>query len=401
MLVWPACVLAWEFLARPALDKLASAGARSSSESGFRVLALINLAGASLYAFFPISAWMSGTPLGMVLATAWISGSASHLPVYFASHRLLMAATVGPLLLAALIAPFSVGGSVTPFAVLAAIILVFLIAGSVVFGHDRKVMLRALSDQIAARTQAERANMAKSRFLVTMGAELRAPLNAIVGYAELIEEEAAGPTAEDARRIRLSAQQVVRLLNVILDVSRLETGVAALHRERLNVAVVLHSLQEAAAPLAEANGASLNSIEATALGEAELDHVRLHQCLMQLVTNAIRAAPGGEITVSASRLTEDGHDILRFDVADSGPGLSEEQIARIFEPFSDMAANPLTIRDDAVVSLAFARDVARLMGGDISCKSAPNQGSTYSLWIDAGGARSRSSVAAAAERTLS
>lgn len=386
MLVWPACIVAWEFMARPALDRFALAMARHSSEEGFKSLALINLAGASLYAFFPISAWMSGTPLGMVLATAWISGSASHLPVYFASHRLLMAATVAPLLFSALAAPFAAAGGFTPFAVLASIILVFLISGSVLYGHDRKVMLRALSDQIAARTQAERANLAKSQFLATMGAELRAPLNAIVGYAELIEEEAAGATVEDARRIRLSAQQVIRLLNVILDVSRLETGFAALHREKLNVTAVLHGLEEAAAPVAEANGAKLTIVEATQLGEVELDHVRLHQCLMQLVANATRASPGGDIKVTASRLLERGRDVLRFDVVDTGAGLTEEQTARIFEPFSNMPADPSAARDDAVVSLAFARDVARLMGGDISCKSAPNEGSTFSLWINAGGA---------------
>lgn len=367
---WVTAVVVWERVIWPWLGELWLAGLKRGRKPTYLGLELLNVLGGGLYAIFPFMAWTWAAPLGPVLATAWMSGTAGYLTVYYGRHQNLMVANGSALVACALLAPSFAAGGVTRFSLLATAVLLCLLVAAVLFGRDRISMRRELD-------QAERASLAKTQFLAAMSAELRVPLDSIVGYAELIEEEAAGATIEDARRIRLSAQQMLRVLNVILDVSRLEMGVANLLREKLDISAVLHGLEEAAAPMAAANGSALRLLETGPLGEAILDHVRLHQCLMQLLANALHAAPGADVALIASRVADTGGDILKFEVVDRGSALTPDQQRRIFEPFAGAVEN-------AGLSLGFVRDIARLMGGDLVCSSRPGAGTTFTLWLQAG-----------------
>ena len=173
--------------------------------------------------------------------------------------------------------------------------LVFLVAAAGVFGHDRNVLLSVLAKQAVARMEAEQANAAKSKFLATMSHELRTPLNSVIGYAELIEEEGEGANADDARKIRASARQLLGVIDVILDISKLESGAIQLDPDHVKVAAVLDEVREAAAPLAAVQHNTFSIREAGALGEAEIDHARVYQCLMQLVANAAKFTRDGKI----------------------------------------------------------------------------------------------------------
>ena len=252
------------------------------------------------------------------------------------------------------------------------------------FGLDRQVLLGNLAKHAMARASAEQANTAKSQFLATMSHELRTPLNAVIGYAELIEEEAEkGTIAEDATKIRSSARQLLGVIDTILDLSKLETGQIELRRERGLVSAVLAQVREAATPLAMAGDNKLIITTIEDLGEAEIDHMRLHQCLMQLVSNAAKFTRGGEIRIGARREALGANERLIFSVSDTGAGIAGEEQARIFEPFVQGDSGTARRAEGTGLGLTLVRRLALLMGGDVRCESTPGHGSTFTLWIDA------------------
>lgn len=382
---WAALMVAWELKIRIFLeDHIVLPVAARSERAGFHVLAAIHLAGAIAYSLYPAVVWTTGEPLGMVLATAWICGSANHLFVYFSANRLVLIACIVPLAVLSLIAPF-LGGGLSLGAAVATATLAGLLLSASMFGFDHQVLLGNLAKHAAARAAAEQANAAKSQFLATMSHELRTPLNAVIGYAELIEEEAArSPVADDAAKIRNSARQLLSVIDVILDLSRLETGAIELDRERMQASAALEQLREAAPRLAAANGNTITISEIGPLGEADLDLARLYQCLLQLTSNAAKFTQNGDIRITATRRAQDGRAQLVFAVADTGIGVSAEQQAHIFEAFVQVEADAGRRFEGAGLGLTLVRRLARLMGGDVACESAPGQGSVFTLWVDAG-----------------
>lgn len=379
---WLAVMLVWEAGVRNALeDRFAIPASAGSQAAGFRWLAVINFFGGLGYTAFPVMAWASNEPIGYVLAAAWMGGCATHLFVYFSSNRLLLMVTGGPLALAALAAPLAFTGFTITGLAGAGILLVVVIA-SAVFGHDRNVLLAVLAEQALARIEAEQANTAKSQFLATMSHELRTPLNAVIGYAELIEEEAGqGANAEDASRIRDAARQLLGVIDVILDISKLETGAIQLEPEPIAVSAVMEQVREAAAPLAAASSNRLVILEEGELGEAVVDHGRLYQCLMQLIANAAKFTSQGQITLVASRRAVEGRESLVFVITDTGIGVPDDQHERIFEPFTQVETSAARRFEGSGLGLALVRRLARLMEGDVRCDNAPGSGARFTLWI--------------------
>jgi len=265
--------------------------------------------------------------------------------------------------------------------------LAALIVSAGMFGLDRRVLLGSLAKHAAARFEAEQANAAKSQFLATMSHELRTPLNAVIGYAELIEEESGrGAIADDALKIRNSARQLLSVIDVILDLSKLESGAIALDRERIEAAALFEQLRESAPALAAHNGNTLTITETTPLGSAEIDHRRLYQCLMQLVSNAAKFTKNGDISITGARRVIDGRARLEFTATDTGIGIAADQQARIFEPFVQADGQSNRRYEGAGLGLTLVRRLALLMGGDVTLASTPGKGSSFTLWVDAGAA---------------
>jgi PAS domain S-box-containing protein len=250
------------------------------------------------------------------------------------------------------------------------------------------VLAGAMNDLRAAREAAETANVSKSQFLANMSHELRTPLNAIIGYSEILHEEAEDDGRErdqkDIERVLSSARHLLHLINEILDLSKIEAG-------RMDVAVsdfdVGKLIAEAAAtvrPLAEANGNALTIDVDAALGPAQNDAFKLSQCLLNLLSNACKFTKGGTVAVRARCARGDGGDAwVEIDVADSGIGMSHEQIARVFEPF--VQADAMTARrfGGTGLGLAITRRMMQLLGGDIAVVSTPGAGSTFTLRLPA------------------
>jgi signal transduction histidine kinase len=239
-----------------------------------------------------------------------------------------------------------------------------------------------------ARLRAEEANLTKSQFLSTMSHELRTPLNAITGYVDLLDMGLRGPVTElqreDLHRIRRGAKVLMSLVNDVLNFARLEAGQVEVHLHEVRVGDVLGGLQVIVAPQVQAKQLAFRcsaSEGATAIADAD----RLEQVLTNLLTNAIKfTPPGGRVTVTAGRAGDGAAARVWVRVADTGRGIPEDQLEQIFEPFVQVDRHLTHESQQGVgLGLAISRDLARLMGGDLTVESHVGEGSTFTLSLPA------------------
>jgi signal transduction histidine kinase len=240
----------------------------------------------------------------------------------------------------------------------------------------------ALTEAKDARLMAEHANSAKTLFLRGMSHELRTPLNAIAGFAALLEDGIRGPVnpaqVKDLSRIKRAAAYLLRLINDILTVAKLE-GARPLHLTSVAVNSVLVEVDTLCAIQAKAKGLTLTVVPSTPPILAVADEERLQQILLNLVTNAIKfTTSGGSITVSC----ELDSNVARFDIRDTGVGVRETDIDRVFEPFVQINPSRTTPAQQGVgLGLSISRELARGMNGDLTLRSTEGLGSTFTLTL--------------------
>ncbi|HVK81671.1 MAG TPA: ATP-binding protein, partial [Verrucomicrobiae bacterium] len=246
---------------------------------------------------------------------------------------------------------------------------------------------RAFADLDNARMAAEQANIAKSQFLATMSHELRTPLNAIIGYDEMLmesaEERGADDEVDDLKRIHSAAHRLLAMSNDILDLSKIEAGGAILAIDNVNVETLVHDVVGTVTPTATANGNIISSDVSTQLGMAQTDGFKLSQCLLNLMANASKFTKDGQVKLCARRETVDGAAWLVFDVIDTGIGIAPDAQERLFQPFVQADATTTRAYGGTGLGLAITRRLARLMGGDVTLKSALGKGSAFTLRIPA------------------
>jgi signal transduction histidine kinase/ActR/RegA family two-component response regulator len=240
-------------------------------------------------------------------------------------------------------------------------------------------------DELAHRRHAaDQANLAKSQFLANMSHELRTPLNAILGYAELLKEEAEDrcdtTTGQDLERILVAARHLLSLLNEVLDLSKIEAGRMETVVDEFCPASLVREAIETVRPAATANG-NVISVQAPTFDKAETDALKLRQCLCNLLANAAKFTSNGEIGVAVEQRQLHGVEQIVISVRDTGIGMSKEQVARLFRPFVQ-ADNAIARRYGGTgLGLTITRQLAQLLGGDVSVVSAPEQGSTFTLHV--------------------
>ena len=255
---------------------------------------------------------------------------------------------------------------------------------------------------VTERVESERAerdaNRAKSEFLATMSHEIRTPVNAIIGYADLLELEVTGPLTDAQRshltRIRSASRHLISLVNEVLDLSKLEAGRMVLRRERRRVRDAVVAALEVVQPLAASNGIVLGGSNAgdwNVLYEGDEDRVR--QTLINLLSNAIKYAGAGarvDITCETMEhptvpLASEAHarEWIALRVHDTGVGIQPETLAHLFEPFSQAKETHDNASGGAGLGLAISRRLARLMGGDLTAHSIVGDGAEFTLWLPA------------------
>ena len=242
-----------------------------------------------------------------------------------------------------------------------------------------------------ARRAAEAANRAKSQFIANMSHELRTPLSAVIGYSEMLGEELEdiGQAAllPDLRKIEAAARHLLSLINDVLDISKIEAGRITASAETFRVSDLLRDVADATGSLVEKKGNRFVLEPAgdpgSDLGDMHQDQTKIRQCLINLIGNAAKFTDAGTITLSVRREREDGTDRVSFAVSDTGIGLSQAQIARLFERF--VQADNSTTRQfgGTGLGLAITRAFCRVMGGDIGVESVPGRGSTFTIHLPA------------------
>jgi signal transduction histidine kinase len=235
-----------------------------------------------------------------------------------------------------------------------------------------------------ARDEAQRANQVKSRFLANMSHELRTPLTAILGYGELLLEEAAPSMeplhADDLQRVCSSAQHLLGLINDVLDLSKVEAGRVRVSQEPVPLRPLLEEVLTLVEPIAASGGNALVLHVDADLPPALADPQRLKQCALNLLSNAAKFTEGGRVTTSASL---EGRSVV-VRVEDTGVGLTAEQADRIFEPFEQVDDAHTRRHAGTGLGLALSRRLMEAMDGGLELEgSTPGVGSTFSLRVPA------------------
>jgi len=240
----------------------------------------------------------------------------------------------------------------------------------------------SLEEARLAREDAEEANRTKSQFVANMSHELRTPLNAIIGYSEILKEEAADDGNEhytaDLDRILNGGKHLLALVNDILDISRIEAGKTELYLEPFGLCKEIGVVLDTAKPVIDKNQNAVDFRCDERLGQMTGDLTKFRQILLNLISNAAKFTDKGTISVHA-RLDDDRNCVI--EVTDTGIGMSEEQLGRMFQVFSQADSSTTRKYGGTGLGLAISRHFARMMGGDIVVASTPDVGSTFTVTL--------------------
>jgi signal transduction histidine kinase len=228
----------------------------------------------------------------------------------------------------------------------------------------------------------------KSQFLSSMSHELRTPLNAIIGLTDMLVANAARFGTEKAleplKRIHNAGTHLLGLINQVLDLSKIEAGKLELSPESVNLAPLIDEVIGTARQLAEQNKNRLVVETQDNLGTLTVDPMRLRQILLNLLSNACKFTKQGDVTLRASKVA-DGRHWVELAVADSGIGMTAEQLGKLFQEFSQAEASTAKNYGGTGLGLAITRKLARMMGGDVTVTSESGKGSVFTVRLPGSG----------------
>ncbi|MGZ8408797.1 MAG: sensor histidine kinase [Hyphomicrobium sp.] len=239
-----------------------------------------------------------------------------------------------------------------------------------------------------AMIKAEQASQQKSIFLAKMSHELRTPLNAVIGYSEMLRDDledtpANSQRVDDLDRINAAGRHLLALVNDVLDLSSIESNRLEVTLEPVAIGPLVRDVMATAAPLIAKKDNRLVLQMPADPGIIEIDGLKLRQSLLNLLSNAAKFTSRGRITLSVTRREERGEDRLILEVRDTGIGMSEEGLKKLFEEFSQAEADTSQKFGGTGLGLALTKRFCLLMGGSISVESRLGQGSSFTIDVPA------------------
>ena len=227
-----------------------------------------------------------------------------------------------------------------------------------------------------AKEVAEAANLAKTRYIVGISHEIRTPLNSIYGYAQLLESGQEASPDHAVRIIRRSSEHLSSLIDGLLDVSRIENGVLRLSRDSVQLDELLGQLVDMFRPQANAKGLRFRYERPPHLpGHVHTDQKRLRQILINLLSNAVKYTERGEVSLTVRYRSE----VAQFDVGDTGSGIAERDLERIFEPFERGDGSAARSVPGTGLGLTITKLLTQLMGGEVTVQSREGTGTTFTV----------------------
>jgi PAS domain S-box-containing protein len=255
-------------------------------------------------------------------------------------------------------------------------------------GRDVTARMMAELDRERAREAAEAASRAKSEFLANTSHEIRTPLTAILGYTDLLLDPdlAPGERAAHVEAIRRNGEHLLAVMNDILDLSKIEAGKMTLEGVSCSPVVLVAELAELLRPRAEAQRLAFELAWGGPVPERiTTDPTRLRQILLNLLSNALKFTERGAVRLRVALEEADGRGRrLRFDVSDTGIGMTPEQMDRLFQPFAQADASTTRRFGGSGLGLLITRRLANMLGGDVQVESVPGRGSVFTVTIDPG-----------------
>jgi len=235
-----------------------------------------------------------------------------------------------------------------------------------------------------AHDEAIQASLIKSQFLANMSHELRTPLNAIIGYSEMLKEEAeelGEPVfAEDLSKISKAGNHLLALINDILDISKVEAGKMELLLETYQLSDLIQDVLTTIRPLVEGKGNRLET-NCSEEGDITVDVTKLRQILLNLLSNANKFTEGGLIKFEVEKTIRDSKVGYVFRVQDTGIGMTQDHLSKIFQPFTQADASTTRMYGGTGLGLAISQRFSQIMGGHIGVESVFGEGTIFTCWV--------------------
>jgi two-component system, sensor histidine kinase len=364
-------------LARP-LDSAAAAA---------NVAIVLFMPSALVFGGLSVALWGNAGVYGPALGVSVIAGAMTNVIALSRGSRIAFAASAVPYGLFLLAMPLTDVGRV-PSPLLATMmiatgLIMLNVIGAWITSEDaRRAEDQAKAEAERRRAEAEAAVEAKSAYVAAISHELRTPISAILAGAAELERNGGASAGAPARLIGHAGHMMRALLDDLLDLSKIEVGRMEVESIPFDLRATVNNALKMWRPQAREKGLRMRVEGARALPAHVVgDPTRLSQVLNNLLSNAIKFTASGSVTVRIESAPAPGGWAVSLSVADTGPGMTPDKVARLFMPFEQLEAGAARIHGGSGLGLAISRELARLMGGDLTATSAPGEGAAFTLHL--------------------